>query len=97
MPSFNVEFEVFCGTCGDGLCSQSEGRNSRNRNAPQVEVEACKTCLERATKPLEADVSESKSRIEELEREVEELKQQSLADVNLPQGKSRAKAQMRVG
>lgn len=31
MPNFDVNFEVFCGTCGKGLCSQAEGRNSRSR------------------------------------------------------------------
>jgi hypothetical protein len=75
MPSFDVEFEVFCGTCGAGLCSQSDGRNSRNRHQPQVTVEVCKDCVEKATQPLEDEILEMRSRIDELEREVEDLKQ----------------------
>lgn len=54
MPTFNakvsteveVEFEVFCGRCGAGLCSQSTGRNSSRRNTPQVEVMPCERCTE---------------------------------------------------
>jgi TolA-binding protein len=75
MPSFDVEFEVFCGTCGAGLCGQSDGRNSRNRHQPQVTVEVCKDCVEKATQPIEDELSEMQSRIDELEREVEDLKQ----------------------
>ena len=47
MPSFDLEFEVFC-SCGAALCRQSETRISRNRGMPQVVVEACEDCLERA-------------------------------------------------
>jgi hypothetical protein len=46
MPSFDVEFEVFC-SCGEGLCNQSETRTSRNRNTLQVVVEPCQRCLDR--------------------------------------------------
>ena len=51
MPSFDttVDFEVFCGECGAGLCLQSYTRSSRTRNVPQVVVDPCKICLERAT------------------------------------------------
>ena len=77
MPSFEVEFEVFCGTCGAGLCSQSDGRNSRTRHQPQVTVEACKDCIEKAKQPLEDEISEMQSRIRELEREIENLKEAS--------------------
>lgn len=47
MPSFEVEFEVFC-ACGAGLCNQSTGRNSRRRDTPQVEVEVCRGCRDEA-------------------------------------------------
>ena len=61
MPSFSVDFEVFCGTCGEGLCNKSDTRKSRTRGENQVTVEACQTCIEAATQPL-------RDRIEELEQ-----------------------------
>jgi len=45
MPSFEVEFEVFC-SCGEGLCSQSEG--SSGRGGPRVTVEPCEKCKDAA-------------------------------------------------
>lgn len=55
MPSFEIsvdsitfEFEVFCGSCGAGLCQQSDTRESKNRRTPQVTVDACVKCLESA-------------------------------------------------
>lgn len=77
MPSFDVEFEVFCATCNAGLCDQSYGRSSRNRHQPQVTVEVCKDCIENATKPLKDEMSDMQCRIDELEREVEGLRQAS--------------------
>lgn len=47
MPAFELEFEVFCGTCGAGLCNQSDTRSSRQRRMPQVTVEPCTVCLEK--------------------------------------------------
>ena len=58
MPSFqttvnidvdvDVDFEVFCARCGAGLCNQSDTRESRNRKYPQVTVEPCERCIEKA-------------------------------------------------
>ena len=45
MPSFEVEFEVFC-SCGEGLCNQSMG--SLMRRGPIVTVEPCDKCLIKA-------------------------------------------------
>lgn len=47
MPEFSVEFEVFC-SCGEGLCNQSDTRKSRNRLSPQVVVQPCDKCLDKA-------------------------------------------------
>lgn len=69
MPQFQIEFEVFCGTCGDGLCHASDTRSSHRRSMPQVTVEACQICINNAKEPLE-------SRIDELERELAELQEQ---------------------
>lgn len=69
MPSFDVEFEVFCGTCGAGICNQSDTRKSRTRGENQVTVEVCKKCVEAETQPL-------KDRIEELEQLLEDAREQ---------------------
>ena len=53
MPDFQaevtvtVDFEVFCGTCGTGLCSSSKGGNTHKRGTPFVSVDACQTCGEK--------------------------------------------------
>ena len=49
MPSFDstIEFEVYCATCGAGLCGQSTGSSPSNRE-PRVDVEACKNCIKNA-------------------------------------------------
>ena len=46
MPTMSVEFEVFCATCGEGLCNQSE-TDDRGR-LPAVRVEVCAKCLKAA-------------------------------------------------
>jgi hypothetical protein len=80
MPSFSqievtttvdVDFEVFC-SCGAHMCGETDTRNSRNRNAPQAVVNACQRCIEAATSPL-------RERIEELEAELAEARENSLA------------------
>jgi hypothetical protein len=79
MPSFttsvevDLEFEVFCGTCGKGLCNQSETRESRNRRYPQVTVDACQKCIESETEPFKDEIYELKQKIEELENQLNQL------------------------
>ena len=74
MPSFenievtlsetiNVEFEVYCGTCGAGLCSETSTRSSRTRGYQQVTVNACPDCMERKDR----EISELKDEIYNLE------------------------------
>lgn len=48
MPSFDVEVEidVYCSTCGAGLCGQSDGSNGVR--GPRVDVAACETCINNA-------------------------------------------------
>ena len=72
MPTFedveikaSVDFEVFCGTCGEGLCLESTTRVSRNRGHAQVEVNACPHCMK-----------EKDDEIERLNDEIENLKEQ---------------------
>ena len=72
--SVSIDFEVFCGTCGAGLCNQSDTRHSRSRSYAQVTVVACDNCLESAKQEGRQDgILETK---QELEEELEELKEQ---------------------
>lgn len=48
MPYVEFEIEVYCATCGDGLCHQSTFTKTRNRGEPSIRVEACQKCMEQA-------------------------------------------------
>lgn len=78
MPTFNdvevttrvdIDFEVYCGTCGTGLCGESDTRMSRNRNYVQVTVNACPNCMSKKDEEIE----NLEYRIEELEKELENV------------------------
>ena len=88
MPTFtqvecktDIDFEVFCGTCGAGLCNNSDTRNSRNRNYPQVTVDACEKCMENAKDEgieegradRDEELAELQARIDELEKELNDI------------------------
>ena len=56
MPTFNdvdievtqkidIDFEVYCNTCGAGLCGESYTRKSHNRGYLQVSVNVCPDCM----------------------------------------------------
>lgn len=49
MPTAEIDIEIYCGTCGAGLCNQSTFNTSRNRGYPQFRVDVCADCLEKAT------------------------------------------------
>lgn len=68
MPSFEVDFEVFCGTCGAGLCNQSDTRQSRFRRENQLTVNACEPCINSATQPLIDRISELENLLEDLQQ-----------------------------
>lgn len=89
MPSFNVEvttdveveFEIFCESCGAGLCHLATGRNSHGRGHPQITVEPCPTCLEAAkeegsgnSENLQSQVDSLTEEIEEMSREMDEMR-----------------------
>jgi hypothetical protein len=48
MPIFDIDIEVYCETCGEGLCGQSYFTVTKNRRNPCVRVDACKTCIDNA-------------------------------------------------
>lgn len=84
MPSFELDFEVFCAECGAGLCNQSDTRTSRQRGTPQVTVEPCKSCVEsKMEKAREAVREEMKSQIDDLEHDLQE-QQQLLEEARQP-------------
>lgn len=43
-----MEIEVFCGTCGAGLCSQSKAGNTSRRGQPYISVDVCEKCRDKA-------------------------------------------------
>lgn len=69
MPTFEVEFEVYCGTCGNGLCRESDTRKSRNRGENQVVVNACPKCMEQK----DDEIADLKSEIDKLNETICDL------------------------
>jgi len=77
----DVEFEVVCGTCGTGLCGNTDTRVSYNRNMPQAVINACEVCMENAAEERETEVSAKyeedvdklRDVIQFLETQIEEL------------------------
>lgn len=65
----DIDFEVYCGTCGAGLCSESDTRRSRNRNELQVTVNACPNCMD----GKDEEIKDLRDRISELEDKLNEL------------------------
>ena len=66
----DIDFEVLCGTCGAGLCNESDTRKSRGRNYLQVTVNACPKCIgekEEEIESLKAEIKELEDRIYSLE------------------------------
>jgi hypothetical protein len=60
----DIDFEVFCGTCGAGLCNQTDTRKSYGRGILQVTVDACQKCMDRVR---DEAYDELQSRLVELE------------------------------
>lgn len=69
--SFDVEFEVWCGTCGAGLCGQSKADERVSyRGGHHVFVDVCQRCRETALQEGRDDA------IIELTKEIDQLEQQ---------------------
>ena len=74
MPIVTVEIEheveVYCNTCGNGLCSNTDYTQGRTRGIDQFRVEVCDKCI------LEKDkeINYLQQEIEELKSEIETLK-----------------------
>jgi len=48
MPDVTVEIEVYCASCGAGLCNQTESTIGGHHGKPQFRVEPCERCLAEA-------------------------------------------------
>lgn len=48
MPSVEIEIEVYCNTCGAGLCNETDVAKTRNRGMDSFRVNACEGCLKSA-------------------------------------------------
>jgi hypothetical protein len=70
MPELSVEFEVFCGTCKNGLCNKTEVRSSLRRSMPQITVEVCDRCMgekDDEIASLKADIDKLQETIDNME------------------------------
>ncbi len=47
MPTLELDFEVFCAECGEGLCNSTKEGKTPRRNMPFIEVGLCPPCIER--------------------------------------------------
>lgn len=78
MPSFDdievtvtgnitVDFEVYCDTCGHGLCMLTNTGITHNRRQLFLKVEVCPICI----KEKNDEIDELKIKIKELGKEIE--------------------------
>ena len=89
MPTFNdvdievtqkidIDFEVYCNTCGAGLCGESDTRKSRNRGYLQVSVNVCPDCMkekEEEIKNLQSEKEDLENQVYKLEQELEKVRE----------------------
>ena len=48
MPEMSTEFEVYCATCGAGLCNDTDVQPAGYHTCARINVRACEKCVERA-------------------------------------------------
>lgn len=48
MPDVTIEVEVYCESCGEGLCNQTTFCETYHRRCPSFRVEPCQRCLDAA-------------------------------------------------
>lgn len=48
MPTLGLEFEVYCASCGEGLCNNCEEGTTKGRNMPIIKIEPCSKCIDAA-------------------------------------------------
>lgn len=45
IDDIEIEIEVYCNTCGNGLCLDTTYTTGRTRGVRQFRVEVCKKCM----------------------------------------------------
>ena len=74
----NIDFEVYCNTCGAGLCGESDTRKSRNRGYLQVSVNVCPDCMkekDEEIKNLQSEKDDLENQVYKLEQEIEKVRE----------------------
>lgn len=70
MPSFDqtitFDFEVYCDTCGHGLCGESREVTTLKRGMPSIRVNVCPECI----KSKDSEIDDLKRKVEQLESEL---------------------------
>jgi peptidoglycan hydrolase CwlO-like protein len=73
----DIDFEVYCNTCGSGICSECDTRKSRGRGHLQVTVNACPNCMKEKDdeiKNLQSEKDDLENQVYKLEQELERIK-----------------------
>lgn len=70
----SFDLEVYCNTCGAGLCGESEFNHTYRRGYPSIRVNACPECLENIKHGYDSEIEDLKYEIERLEKELEKFK-----------------------
>lgn len=47
MPTLELDFEVFCASCGAGLCGNCKEGKTPTRGMPYIQVDPCEKCSQR--------------------------------------------------
>ena len=68
MPYAEINIEIYCAECGEGLCNQTNFAKTRHRNEPSFRVQPCKKCLDNArNEGYEAAQEEAAEKMAEME------------------------------
>jgi len=70
--TIEIDIEVYCATCGSGLCGQSTVTKTYNRGVHSVRVEVCDECIQNAISDVRHDLED---KIDELEGIIVGLKE----------------------
>lgn len=75
MPTFDVDFEVYCAECDEGLCRNAE-TDYTNKGGLLLNVTPCQRCLDAAKQDGRDEAAEGyDERIRDLERDLEEAQE----------------------
>jgi hypothetical protein len=78
MPSFShttdFDFEVYCDTCGFGLCAESREVTTLKRGMPSIRVNVCPECM----KSKDSEIDDLKREVESLKAELDRAVEHSL-------------------